>query len=400
MSLIAARMGRIKPSPSSMASRRARELKAAGRDIIALTAGEPDFETPDHVKQAVVEAMARGETRYTAVDGTAELKQAIAAKFKRDNGLDYAPEQIIAASGGKQIIFNALLATLDPGDEVIIPAPFWVSYPDMTLLAEGVPVLLPTSAEAGFKLTPGQLEAAITDRTKWLILNSPCNPSGATYDAAELKALADVLERHPQVHVLTDDIYEHILYDGATFATPAAVAPSLYDRTLTMNGVSKAYAMTGWRIGYAGGPAELIKNMATLQSQSTSGPSSISQAAAVAALNGPQEIVAERTAAFKERRDAVAEMLNDAAGLTCRVPEGAFYMYPDCGGLIGRRTPDGKVIQSDQDVVLYLLDSVGVAVVQGEAYGLSPYFRLSFAASMDELTEACKRIRSAIQALG
>ncbi len=400
MPFIAERVRRTKPSASSMASQRARDLQAAGKDIIRLTAGEPDFETPDHVKAAVTEAMARGETRYMPIAGAPKLKEAIAAKFKRENDLDYPVAQIMVANGGKQIIFNALMATVEAGDEVIVAAPYWVSYPDMTQFAGGTPVVLTGAPEDGFKLRPEQLAAAITPRTKWLILNSPCNPSGATYSHDEMTALCEVLLRHPQVHVLSDDIYEHIRYDGARFVTPAQVAPELFDRTLTLNGVSKAYAMTGFRIGYAGGPPELIKAMITLQTQSTSGASSVGQAAALAALTGPQDFIAQRTTEFQERRDIVVKLLNDIAGLTCHVPEGAFYLYPSCEGLIGRRTPDGKVIESDEDMVLYLLDAVGVAAVHGAAYGMSPYFRLSFAASLDDLREACARIQGACQALG
>jgi aspartate aminotransferase len=382
-----------------MATQRARDLKAAGRDIISLSSGEPDFPTPDNVKEAVVRAMARNETRYTTIDGTPELKRAIAAKFKRENGLDYAPDQISVGTGGKQVIFNAIMSTIDTGDEAVIPTPCWVSYVDMVRLADGVPVTIPCGQNNGFKLRPEELDAAITPKTKWLILNSPSNPSGATYSPAELKGLTDVLLRHPQVWVLTDDMYEHIRYDGREFATPAQVEPQLLERTLTVNGVSKAYSMTGWRIGYAGGPKALIKTMAKLQSQSTSNPSSISQAAAVEALTGPQHFIAERTAAFQQRRDVVVDMLNRAEGLVCDKPEGAFYVYPSCAGVIGKRTPDGKEIKTDEDFVLYLLDSVGVAAVQGGAYGLSPYFRISYAAAMDELKEACGRIQQACAAL-
>jgi aspartate aminotransferase len=397
---IAARLDRIKPSPSSMASARARELKAAGRDIISLTAGEPDFDTPDHVKEAARRAMVEGQTKYTNTDGTPELKRAVAAKFKRENGLTYAPDQITVGTGGKQVIFNALMASVEPGDEVIIPAPYWVSYPDIVLLAEGVPVPVACPQNNGYKLRAADLEAAITPRTRWLILNAPNNPSGAAYPLAEMKALTDVLMRHPQVAVLTDDMYEHILYDGFKFCTPAEIEPGLYDRTLTVNGVSKAYAMTGWRIGYAGGPKALIKAMAKLQSQSTSNPSSIGQAAAVAALNGPQDFIAERALSFQRRRDRVVELLGRIPGLTCPKPEGAFYVYPSCAGCIGKRTPDGKVIRTDEDFALYLLDAEGVAVVHGAAYGMSPYFRISFATSMEQLEEACRRIQRACAALG
>ena len=398
-SIIASRMARIKQSPSNAANQRATELKAQGRDIISLAIGEPDFTTPNNVKESVVKAMALNKTRYTTVDGTQELKQAICAKFKRENDLDYVPEQITVGTGGKQVIFNALMATLDPGDEVIVPAPHWVSYTDMTLLAEGKPVAVACPEATGFKLQPADLERAITPKTKWFTLNSPCNPSGATYSHDELKKLTDVLVRHPHVWVMTDDMYEHLLYDGHQFATPAKVEPRLFNRTLTINGVSKAYAMTGWRIGYAGGPVELIRAMRKLQSQSTSNPSSISQAAAVEALNGPQHFIAERAAIFRQRRDVAVEMLNKAPGLRCHKPEGAFYVFPNCAGVIGKKTPQGKEIRNDQDFVLYLLDSVGVAVVQGDAYGMSPYFRVSYATSMEQLKEGMARIQRACAAL-
>jgi aspartate aminotransferase len=399
MSLLAPRIERIKPSASSMAVRRVRELKASGVDIVGLTTGEPDFGTPDWVKEAAARAMAEEKTKYTNVDGTPELKRAIQAKFARENGLAYRPDEIVVSNGGKQVIFNAVMATVAAGDEAVIPTPCWVSYPDMVLLAGGTPRLVPCSPEQGFKLTPAALEDAVTPRTKWLILNSPCNPSGASYSAAELSGLADVLRRHPEVHVLTDDIYEHVLYDGRTFATVAQVAPDLKERTLTVNGVSKAYAMTGWRIGYAGGPAPLIKAMIKLQSQSTSNACSISQAAAVAALEGPQEVVRERARLFQERRDMVVTLLNAAPGLRCHVPEGAFYVYPSCAGVIGRTTPSGGTIRTDGDFVLYLLDAQRVSGLQGEAYLLSPFFRLSFAASLETLREGCRRIREACEAL-
>ena len=399
MPFIAGRLARIKPSPTIAVTMKAAELKAAGKDVIGLGAGEPDFDTPENIKDAAIKAIGKGDTKYTAVDGTPALKQAICAKFKRENGLDYKPNQITVGTGGKQVLYNALVATLDPGDEVIIPAPYWVSYPDMTLLAEGTPVFVTCPQNNGFKLRAEDLEAAITPRTKWLILNSPSNPTGAAYTRAELKALTDVLTRHKHVWVMTDDMYEHLVYDGFAFATPAQVEPGLYDRTLTVNGVSKAYAMTGWRIGYAAGPVELIKAMAVVQSQSTSNPSSISQAAAVEALSGPQTFIAERNAVFKERRDLVVDMLNRAKGLQCPKPEGAFYVYPSCAGAIGKKTPDGKVIKTDTDFVTYLLESVGVAVVQGEAFGLSPYFRISYATSTAALKEACGRIQRACEAL-
>jgi aspartate aminotransferase len=399
MSLIADRLTRIKPSPTIAVTNKARELKDAGRDVIGLGAGEPDFDTPANIVEAAIAAMRRGETRYTAVDGTPALKRAICAKFKRENGLDYAPNQISVGTGGKQVLYNALMATVNPGDEVIVPAPYWVSYPDIVLLCDGVPVAVPCPQNNGFKLRPEDLEAAITRKTKWLILNSPSNPTGAAYSAAELRALADVLLRHPDVWVLTDDMYEHLLYDGFAFATIAAVEPKLYGRTLTLNGVSKAYCMTGWRIGYGGGPRELIAAMSALQSQSTSNPSSISQAAAVEALNGPQDFIPRNNAAFKERRDLVVEMLNRAPGLYCPRPDGAFYVYPSCAGAIGRRTPQGRVIETDSDFVDYLLEAEGVAVVQGVAFGLSPHFRISYATSTEALAEACTRIQRACAAL-
>jgi aspartate aminotransferase len=395
MSFIAARIDRIKPSPTVAAGQKARELREAGRDIISLDAGEPDFDTPDSIKEAAIAAIRAGQTKYTAVDGTPALKAAIAAKFKRENGLDYGLDQITVGVGGKHVLFNALMATVNPGDEVIVPAPYWVSYPDMTLLAEGTPVIVACPPEKGFKLQPEDLERAITPRTKWLVLNSPGNPTGAAYTRTELLALADVLLRHPQVHILNDDMYEHLVYDGFEFTTIAQVAPALYDRTLTVNGVSKSYAMTGWRIGYAGGPAPLIKAIAKIQSQSTTNPSSISQAAAVAALNGPQDFIAERAAVFQERRDLVVGMLNQAKGITCHRPEGAFYVFPSCAGVIGRRTPAGKIIETDEEFALYLLMEAGVSVVFGAAFGLSPFFRISYATSTQLLEEACRRIQRA-----
>jgi aspartate aminotransferase len=399
MPFLADRLARIKPSPTIAVSTKAAELKAAGRDVIGLGAGEPDFDTPPNIKAAAIKAIERGETKYTAVDGTPALKQAICAKFKRENGLEYKPNQITVGTGGKQVLYNALVATLNPGDEVIIPAPYWVSYPDMVMLAEGTPVAVSCSQNNGFKLRPEDLETAITPRTKWLILNSPSNPTGAAYTVAELKALTDVLVHHSNVWVMTDDMYEHLVYDDFKFATPAQVEPKLYNRTLTVNGVSKAYCMTGWRIGYAGGPAELIKAMGVIQSQSTSNPSSVSQAAAVEALNGPQDFIAKNNASFKARRDLVVDMLNKAKGLHCHRPEGAFYVYPSCAGAIGRKTPQGKTIENDTDFVTYLLEAEGVAVVQGEAFGLSPYFRISYATSTEALREACTRIQRACAAL-
>lgn len=399
MPFIASRLSNIKPSPTIAVTQKARELKAAGRNIIGLGAGEPDFDTPDNIKEAAIAAIKSGDTKYTAVDGTPALKKAICAKFSRENGLEYTPEQVTVGTGGKQVLYNALMATLNPGDEVIVPAPYWVSYPDMVLLADGVPVPVECPAAVGFKLQPADLEKAITPKTKWLILNSPNNPTGAAYTRAELKALTDVLVKHPHVWVMTDDMYEHLNYDGFEFTTPAQVEPSLYDRTLTINGVSKAYAMTGWRIGYAAGPRELIKAMGVIQSQSTSNPSSVSQAAAVEALNGPQDFIKTRAEAFKERRDLVVSMLNQATGIKCHKPEGAFYVYPSCEGTIGKTTPDGKVIETDEDFVTYLLESEGVAVVQGSAFGLAPFFRISYATSTAELEDACQRIQRACAAL-
>ena len=394
-SFFAQRLNKVKPSPTLAMTRMALELKAAGKDVIGLAAGEPDFDTPDHIKDAAIAAMKRGETKSTAVDGTAALKQAVCDKFKRENGLTYKPSQITVGNGGKQVIFNTIMATVSVGDEVIIPAPYWVSYPDIVNLAEGTPVFVTTSPEDGFKMKPEALDRAITSRTKWLILNSPSNPTGAAYTRAELRALADVLLKHPHVWILADDIYEHLIYDNFEFTTLAQVEPGLYDRTLTMNGVSKAYNMTGWRIGYAGGAEPLIKKIAEIQGHSTSNPSSISQAAAVAALNGPQGFMAGQVKTFNERRDMVVAMLNDIPGITCLKPEGAFYVYPNCSGVIGRRTSDGKTIQSDEDFVRYLLESEGIAAVHGAGFGLSPYFRISYATSTEALREACARIKSA-----
>jgi aspartate aminotransferase len=396
---LASRMALVAASASGAAAQRARELAATGRDIINLTVGEPDFETPAHIKRAAIEAIERGDTRYTNVDGTAALKQAIIGKFKRENGLDYQPSEIIAGSGAKQIIFNAFISTIEPGDEVVIPAPCWVSYPEMVRLAGGTPIVVACGENARFKLSPEALAAAITPRTKWLSLNSPNNPTGATYSAAELQALGKVLLDHPRIRVMCDDIYEHIRFDGAPYSTMAAAVPALRDRVLTINGVSKAYSMTGWRIGYAGGPETLIRAMKTIQSQSTSNPCTISQAAAVAALTGPQELVAERARAFRVRRDLIVAELADIPGLSCVAPEGAFYVFPSCAGLIGKRTPEGVVIENDGDFVGYLLEAQGVAVVGGAPYGLTPYFRISFAVSDDRLREAARRIREACRAL-
>ena len=386
-------LARVKPSATIAVTQKARELKAAGRDVISLGAGEPDFDTPDFVKEAAIQAIRDGKTKYTAVDGIPELKEAIAAKFKRDNGLDYETSQISVAPGGKAVLYNALMATINPGDEVIIPAPFWVSYPDMVRLAGGTPVIVEALAETGFKLTPQSLEAAITPRTRWIIFNSPSNPTGAAYTRGEIKALTDVLLRHDHVMVMTDDIYEHIVYDDFEFATPAQVEPAIYDRTLTVNGASKAYAMTGWRIGFAGGPASLIKSMAKIMSQSTSNPCSISQWAVTAALNGDHSFLVERNAAFKERRDMVVAMLNQANGLQCATPEGAFYVYPSCAGVIGKKTPGGATIETDEDFARELLEAEGVAAVFGSAFGLSPFFRVSYAAAIDQLEDACMRIQ-------
>jgi aspartate aminotransferase len=393
MSFLADALQRIKPSPTMVVTAKAAELRAAGQDIIGLGAGEPDFDTPDNIKAAGIRAIEEGKTKYTTVDGTLELKQAICEKFRRENGLDYKPNQISVSGGGKQVLFNAMLATLNPGDEVIIPAPYWVSYPDIVLLGGGTPVVIDATIASGFKVTPEMLEAAITPQTKWLILNSPSNPSGAAYGRDDMRALTDVLMRHPHVWVMTDDMYEHIVYDDFEFVTPAQVEPALYERTLTVNGVSKAYSMTGWRIGYAGGPIELIKAMAKVQSQSTSNPCSISQAAAVEALSGPQDFIDERAIKFRERRDLVVSMLNQASGLECPTPEGAFYVYPSCADLLGKSTPDGKQINSDLDFATCLLETEGVAVVHGEAFGLSPHFRISYATSNEALTEACSRIQ-------
>ena len=392
-SFLAESLARVKPSATMAVTDMARQLRAAGRDVIGLGAGEPDFDTPENIKQAAIDAIARGETKYTAVTGIDELKQAICDKFKRDNNLDYEPAQVFVAPGGKPVIYDAMMATLNPCDEVIIPAPYWVSYPDIVNLAGGTPVALETRAEDGFKLQPQDLEAAITPKTKWFIFNSPSNPSGAAYSADELKKLTDVLVKHPHVWILTDDMYEHLVYDNFVFATPAEVEPQLYDRTLTMNGVSKAYCMTGWRIGYCAGPQELIKAMTKIQSQSTSNPTSISQWAALEALTGPQEFIAEHNTHFKRRRDLVVKMLNEADGIECITPEGAFYVYPSCAGCIGKTAPNGTAIDGDEAFAKALLEAEGVAVVHGEAFGLSPFFRISYATSDENLVEACTRIQ-------
>ncbi len=399
MTSIAPRMNRIKPSPSSMATMRVRELQLAGRKIIGLTVGEPDFDTPANIIDASIRALRGGQTRYTNVDGTPELKDAVALKFKRENGLTYTRDQITCANGSKQVIFNALMATVSAGDEVIVPAPYYVSYPDMVLLAGGTPVAVDCTEATGFKLQAADLERAITPRTKWLMLNSPCNPTGAVYTGADLKPLTEVLKRHPHVWILTDEVYEHIVYDGVRSATPAQVEPALFERTLTVNGVSKAYAMTGFRIGYAGGPKELIKTILKMQSQSTTNPSSIGQAAAIEALSGPQDFLAERAQNFRARRDLVVDLLNAAPGITCRKPEGAFYVFANIAGVIGRHTPDGKVIANDLDFVMYLLDAAEVGVLQGSAYGMSPYIRISYSSSTEKLQEACGRIQRACAAL-
>ena len=393
MAFLADSLARIKPSATVAVTDKARELKAAGRDVIGLGVGEPDFDTPENIKEAAIRAIREGKTKYTAVDGIPELKAAISAKFKRENNLDYKPDQISVGTGGKQVLFNALMATLNPGDEVIIPAPYWVSYPEIVSLAGATPVSVETTMESGFKLMAEALYRAITPQTKWLLLNSPSNPSGAAYTRAELKALTDVLLKHPHVWVLTDDMYEHLTYDDFVFTTPAEVEPALYERTLTLNGVSKAYCMTGWRIGYAAGPKFLIQAMAKLQSQSTTNPSSISQWAAVEALNGPQDFIPRNSAAFKERRDLVVSMLNQANGLTCPTPEGAFYVFPSCAGLLGKTTAGGRKIDSDEAFVTGLLEEEGVAVVHGSAFGLAPHFRISYATANDILEEACGRIQ-------
>lgn len=399
MSILATRLKRIKPSATLAVTAKAKELKDAGRDVISLGAGEPDFNTPDFICAAAKKAMDEGQTKYTNVDGTPQLKDAIIAKFKRDNKLTYTRDQVIVGTGGKQVLYNALMATLNPGDEVVIPAPYWVSYPDMVLLAEGEPVIVDCPASAGFKMTAAQLEAAITPKTKWVILNSPSNPTGAGYTEKDMKALTDVLLKHPHVYILTDDMYEHLVYGDFTFCTPAEVEPKLFDRTLTVNGVSKSYSMTGWRIGYAGGPKDIIKAMGVIQGQSTSNPSSISQAAATAALNGDQAFMGPWVEAFKSRRDLVVSMLNQSKGLKCPTPEGAFYVYPSCAEVIGKKTPQGKVIANDEDFVSYLLETEGVACVHGAAFGLSPHFRISYATSESVLEEACRRIQKACASL-
>ncbi len=393
MGFIADVLSRIKPSATIVLTQKARDLRALGRDVISLSVGEPDFDTPDHIKNAAIDAIRRGETKYTPVSGIVPLREAVAAKFKRENGLDYKASQTIVGTGGKQVIYNALLATLNPGDEVIVPTPFWVSYPEMVALCGGTPVFVETTIDREFKLQAADLERAITRKTKWVILNSPSNPSGAAYAHAEMKALTDVLVRHPHVWVLTDDMYEHLVYGDFTFVTPAEVEPALYERTLTMNGVSKAYAMTGWRIGYAAGPEHLVKAMDNVQGQQTSGACSIAQWAAVEALNGPQDHLPVFRKAFQERRDLVVSMLNQARGLKCPLPEGAFYVYPSCAELMGRKAPSGKVLETDEDFVLELLATEGVAAVHGSAFGLGPNLRISYATSTAALEDACHRIQ-------
>jgi aspartate aminotransferase len=399
MTLLSATLDRVKPSPTIAVTTLAQELKAAGRDVIGLGAGEPDFDTPENIKNAAKAAMDAGKTKYTAPDGMPELKQAICAKFARENGLTYQPNQISVGTGGKQILYNALMATLNPGDEVVIPAPYWVSYPDMVLLAGGEPVTVECGIDTGFKMTPAQLDAAITHKTKWLIFNSPSNPTGAGYTRDELKALTDVLMRHPHVWVMSDDMYEHLVFDDFEFFSPAQIEPGLYERTLTVNGVSKAYAMTGWRIGYGAGPKFLIDAMRKIQSQSTSNPCTVSQWAAVEALNGPQDFLAENAKVFQRRRDLVVRMLNAAEGIDCPTPEGAFYVYPSIAGCIGKTTPGGTVIEDDETFCKELLEATGVAVVFGAAFGVSPNFRVSYATSDEQLTTACERIQSFCAAL-
>jgi len=399
MSVLAERLGRIKPSPTMAVTALAQDLIRAGKDVIGLGAGEPDFDTPQFIKDAAVKAMNEGKTKYAPPAGLFELREAACRKFKRENNLTYTPDQICIGTGGKQIIFNAMFATLSAGDEVIVPAPYWVSYTDIAVMAEGVPVIVKGTEENDFKITARQLDAAITPKTKWFVLNSPSNPTGAAYSKDELKALADVLLKHLQVYIFADDIYEHIIYDDFKFYSIAEVEPRLMDRTLTMNGVSKAYCMTGWRVGFAGGPKDLIKGINTVQSQNCSSTSTISQWAAVAALDGDQSFIAKNVAMFKERRDLCVSMLNQAKGLTCATPPGAFYVYPSCAGAIGKQTPDGKTIGNDEDFVKYLLETEGVAVVQGDAFGLSPYFRISYAAATEVLEDACARIQRACAAL-
>jgi len=395
MSFIARRLDKIKPSATLVLAAKAAEMKAAGKDVIGLSVGEPDFDTPDYIKTAAKAAMDKGQTKYTPVPGTIEARKAVIEKFKRDNNLTYGMDQVIISTGGKQVLSNAFLATLNPGDEVIIPAPYWLSYPEMVILAEGTPIIIDAPTQNAFKITPEMLEKAITPKTKWFVLNSPSNPTGSVYTREEIKALGAVLLKHPHVHIMTDDIYEHLIYDGAKFSTIAEVVPELFPRTLTVNGVSKTYAMTGWRIGYAGGPTEIIKAMSKVQGQTTSGASSISQAAAAAALNGDQSFIKDWRKAFEERRDVVVALLNKAEGLSCSTPGGAFYVYASCKGVLGKKTPDGKVIENDTDFANFLLDKHLVAVVPGVEFGGSPCFRISYALSKETLTKACERIQKA-----
>ena len=398
MSIISDSLKKIKPSPTIAVTQKARELKAAGKDVIGLGAGEPDFDTPDNIKQAAIKAINDGDTKYTAVDGTAALKDAIVKKFKRENNLDYTTDQITVGAGGKHVIYNAMMATLNEGDEVIVPAPYWVSYPDMVLLAGGTPIILECNEKQGFKINPAELEKSITPKTKWIILNSPSNPTGACYTESDIKEIADVLAKHPHVHILSDDIYEHVTYEGFKFFTIAQI-DSLKERVLTMNGVSKAYSMTGWRIGYAAGPKEIIKAIAKIQSQSTTNPSSISQAAAVEALNGTQDFIKERAISFQERRNFVVKALNEIDGIECLNPDGAFYVFPSCKGLIGKKDTSGKELKTDTDFVQSLLENSGVAVVQGSAFGLEGFFRISYATSMENLKKALEKISSFCKSL-
>ncbi len=399
MTILAKRLSRIKPSPTNVLTGKVAELKRSGRNIIGLGAGEPDFDTPENIVAAAKKALDNGHTKYTPIPGTLELRKAICDKFERDNGLIYTPDQVIVSCGGKQVIYNAFMATLDPGDEVVVPAPYWVSYPDMVRLAEGTPVFVKGLEENDFKITPAELEASISSKTKWVLLNSPSNPTGAAYTRKELLALSKILRRHENVWLLTDDMYEHIIYDDFEFFTPAQLEPNLIDRTLTLNGVSKAYAMTGWRVGYGAGPCELIKAMTVVQSQSSTHTSSISQAASVEALNGPQEFIALHNESFRKRRDLVVSMLNKTPGISCRSPDGAFYVYPSCSGVIGKKMPSGDIIHNDAEFCTYLLEAEGVAVVPGAAFGLEPFFRISYATSADLLHEACNRIKRACTAL-
>ncbi|MBR73088.1 MAG: aspartate aminotransferase [Rhodospirillaceae bacterium] len=399
MSFLSKRLERIKPSATMAITAKATELKASGIDVIGLGAGEPDFDTPENIKDAGISAIRNGWTKYTKVDGLQDLREAIVEKFKRENNLSYSIDQINVGVGAKHVIFNALLATLNPGDEVIIPAPYWVSYPDMVTLAEGKPVIIQTEEENGFKLSPNSLESAITPNTKWIIFNSPSNPTGAAYSSEDLADIAKVIFKHSHVHIMSDDIYEHLIYDNFKFTTLAAVEPNIFDRVLTVNGVSKSYAMTGWRIGYAGGDKALIKAMAKIQSQSTSNPASMCQIAAIQALKGPQDFIEKRRLEFQDRRDMVVAMLNKTPGITCQKPKGAFYVYPSCKGLVNKKTPSGDIITSSEDFAKYLLDSGGVAVVHGAAFGMDPYFRISYASSMETLKEACERIQQAVSNL-